>query len=149
VPPAERISVFDNDGCLWCEKPMPIELGFILQRLAAMADADASLRDRQPWKAAIDKDYGWLGTIVTKHYHGDDSDVKVLLGGILKAFEGMPVDSYCHDAGAFLATGQHPKLRRAFNACGYLPMIELLRYLEATASPTTSHPPATAISCVP
>ena len=39
VPPEERVAVFDNDGTLWCEKPMPIELGFILQRLAAMADA--------------------------------------------------------------------------------------------------------------
>ena len=28
VPPEERIAVFDNDGTLWCEKPMPIELGF-------------------------------------------------------------------------------------------------------------------------
>ena len=32
IPPEERIAVFDNDGTLWCEKPMPIELGFILQR---------------------------------------------------------------------------------------------------------------------
>ena len=39
VPPAERIAVFDNDGTLWCEKPMPIELGFILMRLAEMAEA--------------------------------------------------------------------------------------------------------------
>jgi hypothetical protein len=61
VPPEERIAVFDNDGTLWCEKPMPIELGFILQRLAAMVEQDGSLRDRQPWKAAHEKDYGWLG----------------------------------------------------------------------------------------
>ena len=39
VPPAERIAVYDNDGTLWCEKPMPIELGFILRRLAEMAAA--------------------------------------------------------------------------------------------------------------
>jgi hypothetical protein len=49
VPPQERVAVFDNDGTLWAEKPMPIELGFILQRLAAMADEDASLREQQPW----------------------------------------------------------------------------------------------------
>ena len=55
VPPAERIAVFDNDGTLWCEKPMPIELGFILQRLAEMAETDPSLRERQPWKAAREK----------------------------------------------------------------------------------------------
>ena len=48
VPEEERIAVFDNDGTLWCEKPMPIELGFILERLAAMAAADASLQGRQP-----------------------------------------------------------------------------------------------------
>ncbi len=52
VPLSERIAVFDNDGTLWCEKPMPIELGFILARLAEMAGADESLRDKQPWKAA-------------------------------------------------------------------------------------------------
>ena len=38
VPPEERVATFDNDGTLWCEKPTPIELGFILRRLAAMAD---------------------------------------------------------------------------------------------------------------
>src|SRR5215213_5916582 len=86
LAPEERVAVFDNDGTLWCEKPMPIELGFILQRLAAMAKQDPSLRDRQPWKAAHTRDYGWLGQVITKHYHGDDSDVKVLLGGILQAF---------------------------------------------------------------
>jgi hypothetical protein len=36
VPPAERVAVFDNDGTLWCEKPMPIELGFILQAFAGV-----------------------------------------------------------------------------------------------------------------
>lgn len=40
VPPAERIAVFDNDGTLWCEKPIQIEVGFILKRLAEMAELD-------------------------------------------------------------------------------------------------------------
>jgi hypothetical protein len=40
VSPVERIATFDNDGTLWCEKPMPIELGFILARLAEMSEAD-------------------------------------------------------------------------------------------------------------
>src|ERR1700749_3666592 len=60
VPPAERVAVFDNDGTLWCEKPMPIQLGFILRRFVEMAESDPSLRDRQPWKAAWERDYAWL-----------------------------------------------------------------------------------------
>ena len=131
VASEERVAVFDNDGTLWCEKPMPIELGFILQRLAAMAEQDPGLRDRQPWKAAYDRDYGWLGDVITKHYHGDDSDVKVLMGGLLQAFAGMDVQDYQAAAHRFLHEGRHPTLDRAFHQCGYRPMIDLLQYLAA------------------
>ena len=131
VEPDARVAVFDNDGTLWCEKPMPIELGFILRRLAAMADQDPSLRDRQPWKAAYDKDYQWLGDVISRHYAGDDSDLKVLLAGILQAFAGVSVDDYQADAHAFLHNERHPTLGRAFRDCGYKPMVELLDYLAA------------------
>src|SRR3954447_17591466 len=72
VPVEERVAVFDNDGTLWCEKPMPIQLDFILRRLAQMAEQDATLRERQPWKAAYERDYAWLGGVVTEHYAGDE-----------------------------------------------------------------------------
>jgi phosphoserine phosphatase len=130
VPPEERVAVFDNDGTLWCEKPMPVELGFILQRLAEMAENDESLREKQPWKAAYEKDYGWLGGVIEKHYAGDDTDVKVLLGGMLQAFAGQTVDEYASAAASFLDAAVHPTLERPLRDCAYLPMIELLRYLE-------------------
>jgi phosphoserine phosphatase len=110
---------------------MPIELGFILQRLTEMAEQDESLRDKQPWKAAHGKDYAWLSGVITKHYAGDDTDVKVLMGGILQAFAGWTVDEYGAAAGTFVREAAHPTLERAFAACAYLPMIELLRYLES------------------
>jgi hypothetical protein len=92
VIPEERVAVFDNDGTLWCEKPMPAELGFILRRLAQMADEQATLREAQPWKAAHEHDYAWLGGVIEKHYAGDDSDVEVLMGGILQAFADQTVE---------------------------------------------------------
>ena len=131
VPPSERVATFDNDGTLWCEKPMPIELGFILMRLAEMAQADPSLRDKQPWKAAFQQDHEWLGEVVTKHYHGDDTDLRVLIAGMVQAFAGTNVDDYARAADAFLRRGTHPTLGRTFHACGYAPMIELLDYLAA------------------
>jgi hypothetical protein len=33
VAPAERVAVFDNDGTLWSEKPVPIQLDFTLFRM--------------------------------------------------------------------------------------------------------------------
>lgn len=131
VPPAERIAVFDNDGTLWCEKPMPVELGFILKRFAEQAEADPSLRERQPWKAARGRDYHWLGEVITKHYHGDDSGVQVLMGGIVQAFAGMSVGEYESAARAFLDDARHPTLGRRLQDATYLPMVELLRFLEA------------------
>jgi phosphoglycolate phosphatase-like HAD superfamily hydrolase len=122
--------VFDNDGTLWCEKPMPIQLDFILRRLAAMADQDPELRTRQPWQAAYTRDYGWLGQVVTKHYHGDDRELPVLAAGILQAFAGITVDDFEAQADAFLRSAQHPTLGRGYLACGYRPMVELLAYLE-------------------
>jgi phosphoserine phosphatase len=136
VDPAERIATFDNDGTLWCEKPLPIQLAFILERLAAMATDDETLRSRQPWKAAYDHDLHWLSDVITKHYGGDDSDVKVLLGGILAAFAGVTVDDYGDRANRFVHGTQHPTLGRLFRDCGYKPMVELLRYLEANGFTT-------------
>jgi len=123
--------VFDNDGTLWCEKPLPIQADFILRRLYAMADADAGLRERQPWKAAYERDYGWLGAVLAEHYAGDDTNVRTLLGGVLAAFDGISVEDFEDRSDAFLHTVQHPTLGRGYLECAYAPMVELLGYLEA------------------
>ena len=52
VAPEARVAVFDNDGTLWCEKPMYIQLDFIVRRLSEKAAADPSLAGEQPYLAA-------------------------------------------------------------------------------------------------
>src|SRR5262245_20230613 len=37
VAPAERVAVFDNDGTLWPENPVPFEIAFVFDRVKAMA----------------------------------------------------------------------------------------------------------------
>jgi phosphoglycolate phosphatase-like HAD superfamily hydrolase len=131
VPPADRIATFDNDGTLWCEKPMPVQFDFILRRLSEMAQADPGLRGRQPWKAAYERDYGWFGTVITEHYAGNDADVGTLMAGIFAAYEGISVEEFEAKSGAFLRATQHPTLGRGYLQCVYLPMVELLGYLAA------------------
>ncbi len=131
IPPEERVAVFDNDGTLWCEKPMPIQADFILRRLAEMAEADPALREKQPWKAAHERDYAWLGKVIEEHYTGDDTNVRLVLGGVIAAHAGISVDDFEEQARTFLHTAQHPTLGRGYLACAYAPMVELLRHLEA------------------
>jgi hypothetical protein len=131
VPLEERIAVFDNDGTLWCEKPMPIQLDFVLRRLVEMVAAQPELSDRQPWKAAAEQDFGWFGAAMSEHYAGDDTRVRTLLGGVLAAHAGISVEEFEAQSGLFLRTAQHPTLGRAYLDCAYAPMVELLRYLSA------------------
>jgi phosphoserine phosphatase len=131
VPVEERVAVFDNDGTLWCEKPMPIQLDFILRRLVAMAKAQAELRERQPWKAAYEREYGWFGKLMAEHYAGDDTNVHTLAEGILAAYEGISVEDFEAQSDAFLHSAQHPTLGRGYLETVYSPMVELLGYLEA------------------
>ena len=70
--------MFDNDGTLRTEKPMPRQLDFIVRGFAAAAQRDPALRARQPYKAAHEGDLGWLGAARVNHYEGEDGDLKLL-----------------------------------------------------------------------
>jgi hypothetical protein len=50
VLPAERIATFDNDGTLWCEQPMYVQLAFALDRVRALAPQHPEWKGRQPFK---------------------------------------------------------------------------------------------------
>ena len=130
VAPDERVAVFDNDGTLWCEKPMYIQLDFIVRRLIEKATAEPSLTSQQPYQAACSGDLKWFGNAITKHYQGDDADLKVLAAGIMSLHESMTVEEHAARVTAFFAEATHPTLGRPYRTCTYQPMVELLGYLE-------------------
>jgi len=131
VAPEERIAVFDNDGTLWPEKPIPIQLDFTIRRFGQLANEDPELRNQRPYKAAYSHDFGWLNQAMVKHYHGDDADLGLLKKAVPHAFEGLTIEQYLENVLAFFKTAEHPTLKRTYATIGYKPMIELLRYLEA------------------
>jgi phosphoserine phosphatase len=131
VSPEKRVAVFDNDGTLWCEKPAYIQLDFIVRRLAEKVKGDPALAEQQPYQAAASGDLSWFGGAITKHYQGDDSDLKVLAGAALALHESMKVEDHAARIAAFFAEAAHPTLGRPYQTCTYVPMVELLRYLEA------------------
>jgi phosphoglycolate phosphatase-like HAD superfamily hydrolase len=131
VEPAARVAVFDNDGTLWTEKPLVIQLDFTIRRFRELAEEDPSLRDQQPYQAAYERDLHWMAAAMVKHYRGDDSDLKLLMVAVPRAFESVTIEDYDRSVKAFFGEADNPGLRRPYRSCGYTPMIELLRYLEA------------------
>jgi hypothetical protein len=47
VPPAERIATFDNDGTLWCQKPLYVHADFVFRRWKAMVETDPAKANDQ------------------------------------------------------------------------------------------------------
>jgi phosphoglycolate phosphatase-like HAD superfamily hydrolase len=131
VEPASRVAVFDNDGTLWTEKPLVIQLDFTIRRMARLAEDDPALRTRQPYQAAYDGDHEWLNQAMVKHYQGDDTDLKLLMATVPQVFEALAVEEYDDQVADFFAGAANPVLKRPYRTCTYAPMVELLRYLEA------------------
>src|SRR5215210_29198 len=55
IPPDKRIAVFDNDGTLWSEKPIPFEGYFALDRLENLSIANPNLKQISPYKEFLQK----------------------------------------------------------------------------------------------
>ena len=132
LPPEERVAVFDNDGTLWCEKPMPIQLDFILRRLVAMVQEDpeprrSSSRGRRPPSATTGGSAPrWPSTTPVT-----TPTCRRWPPASWARFADISVDDFATQAEAFLRGTSHPTLGRGYLECAYAPMVELLGYLEA------------------
>jgi len=119
VPPAERIAVFDNDGTLWSEYPLPVQALFVADRVRQLAARDASMRDRQPFKAILEHDHEAL------HALGKQGLAELLFA----THTGMSADEFTGIARAWFASAKHPKLGAIPRQVVFKPQIELLGYL--------------------
>jgi hypothetical protein len=63
------------------------------------------------------------------------------------AFVGRSVRGFAEEASQWLRSAVHPLLERPYLSCAYVPMIELLRYLEANGFATYIAQVGIAILC--
>jgi phosphoglycolate phosphatase-like HAD superfamily hydrolase len=119
VRPAERIAVFDNDGTLWCEQPMQVQVFFAQHRLKELAEKDHSMQERQPFKAFLTHD------VKTIHALGKRGVFETAFA----THAGMTEEEFDRIARDWLATAKRPNFGRLFKHLTYRPQVELLGYL--------------------
>src|SRR5262245_60445786 len=56
IAPAERIAVFDNDGTLWVEKPLYVQLVFAIDRVKALAPQHPEWKTKEPFASLLTGD---------------------------------------------------------------------------------------------
>ena len=130
VPPAERIATFDNDGTLWLEKPLYIQLQHGLRTIGRAAAEKPELRSRQPFKAVYEKDMAWLGKVAADYAKGNMSGVLTLVTGLAEVLEGITAEAFDADVLAFLTQAQDARFKKPYKLLTYRPMVELVQYLQ-------------------
>jgi phosphoglycolate phosphatase-like HAD superfamily hydrolase len=127
VPVPERIAVFDNDGCLWSEAPLPPQLAFVFSEIARRQPNEPELAKDPMVQAALAGDLATLAA--GKHHEG-------LMHLLALTHAGISVPDYQANVRNWMKTFQQPKGGAGLAGATYQPMLELLTYLRANGYKT-------------
>lgn len=126
IPVPEHVAVFDNDGTLWPEDPIPFQLAFVIDEIKAVAPSRPDWKDDRFVQAALKDDFAPL---FADHY-----------AGVFHLYEltmtGLTTDDYSRRVEAWLASAKHPRWQKPYTSLAYQPMLELLAYMRANGFKT-------------
>lgn len=121
MDPEARVAVFDNDGTLWSEQPLYVQLFYILDRVKELAPLNPQWQTEEPFASVL------KGDIKGALSGGYDALIALSAG----TQSGMTTTAYRENVAQWLATAKNPARDRLFLDMTYQPMLELLDYLRA------------------
>ncbi len=121
VPLPERIATFDNDGTLWVEQPMYIQLIFVFERVKALAPQHPEWKTNEPFSAILEGEYK----------RALSSGEKAIDAILVEVDSHITDDAYNKIVADWLAASRDARFKRPYTECVYQPMLELLSYLRA------------------
>lgn len=121
IPVADRIATFDNDGTLWSEQPFYFQLFFALDQVKAQAPKHPEWKNKQPFKAVLDNN---MGELMKQGKEGLKQIIAV-------SHTGVTNTQFDANVKAWINSAQHPSKKKLYKDLVYLPMLELIKYLQA------------------
>jgi phosphoglycolate phosphatase-like HAD superfamily hydrolase len=119
IPEADRIAVFDNDGTLWPEQPVPTQLIFAVDYLKARAEDNPVWQKDPVLKTVLEGGLSSLGKI------GEAGLAKVMA----VSHSGITEQQFSEAVKKWVDTTLDPRFRKPYSQVVYQPMLELLKYL--------------------
>ena len=121
VEPAARIAVFDNDGTLWGEQPMYVQLAFALDRVRQLAPQHPEWQTTEPFKSVLSGDMAGVAA----------SGERGLLELVAATHAGMSAEEFEKIVSDWIEGSRHPTSGKPYTAQIFQPMVELIDYLKA------------------
>jgi phosphoglycolate phosphatase-like HAD superfamily hydrolase len=121
VPVPERIAVFDNDGTLWSEQPMPVQFYFAVDREKTLSSQHPEWKTQEPFASLLKDDFK---TAIAGGEHA-------MMELFAATHTGMTTDEFAQIVKDWIATAKHPTTGKRFLDMTYQPMLEVLDYLRS------------------
>lgn len=126
VPPVERVAVFDNDGTLWCEKPLMVHIYALLARYRQLARHEPLGLSRRALRAVFTNDHADFDNIFQR------SEWAEILGDLAGVpFSEMSDDDFAAWVRDWAGRWRHPRFGVGVSGLVYRPMVELIRHLQS------------------
>lgn len=119
VEPTDRIAVFDNDGTLWVEQPVPVQASFVFDRIRDLAPDHPEWRKLQPFRSAMEGD---VASVMQSGMEG-------LTELVMATHAGMSTDAFATLVHEWIAAARHPRFDRRYSELVYQPMLDVLALL--------------------
>jgi hypothetical protein len=126
IPVADRIAVFDNDGTLWPEQPVPGQLVFAIDNMRVLAAQHPEWQKDPMVKSVLNGDLEPL----------KKAGMKGLMKIITLSHSGQTEEAFNAAVRNWMDTAKDPKFNRPYNEVIYQPMVELLAYLRSNGFKT-------------
>ncbi|HET6491183.1 MAG TPA: HAD family hydrolase, partial [Syntrophales bacterium] len=111
---------------LWCEKPLPVQLYFVIDRVKSLAPQHREWQTTEPFASIL------KGDLKGAMAGGERGLVEMIMathtGNTTVEFEKIVKD--------WIATARHPQTGKLYTEMVYQPMLELLAYLRANGFKT-------------
>jgi haloacid dehalogenase-like hydrolase len=121
ISPEDRIAVFDNDGTLWSEKPIPFQVYFSIDRVPTIVAQNPELKNISPFKEILANNLTALKGMTEK----EAMDLIVTTHSNISEIE------FNNLVKLWAQNATHPETKRLFVDMVYQPMLELLHFLRA------------------
>jgi phosphoglycolate phosphatase-like HAD superfamily hydrolase len=127
IEPADRIAAFDNDGTLWIEQPVPIQLDFIFRALAQAAQHDPDLAAQQPYKAILERDQQFFAAVGQQQ----PDAIRKLEQALARTWLGTTPAEFEAQVNDYFSTNTSQRFGVPYPQLVYQPMLELFDLLTA------------------
>jgi hypothetical protein len=120
IPPEDRIAVFDNDGTLWSEKPIPFQGYFSIDRVPTVVAKNPELKNISPFKEILANNLTAL----------KDMTEKEAMDLIVTTHSNISEIEFNNLVKKWAQNATHTGTKRLFVDMVYQPMLELLHFLK-------------------